>query len=145
MNSRIRPLALRGHTKLAIQRLRRKPQIHHQQLVLDRRLHLASVLIPPAIFVGLFISLWTWKCTMLVLFQNVIIYNPFLPPDARSLKIADFASQCGGIKWREERIQSLDGTEIALCVANIQHGHGSMPPTRVYIMYFQGLFPPLDE
>ncbi|OAA56073.1 hypothetical protein ISF_07671 [Cordyceps fumosorosea ARSEF 2679] len=39
----------------------------------------------------LFIALWCWKCTMLVVFQNTIIYNPFLPPDARRLEIAEAA------------------------------------------------------
>ncbi|PHH70184.1 hypothetical protein CDD80_6174 [Ophiocordyceps camponoti-rufipedis] len=73
---------------------------------------------------------------MLVLFQNVIIYNPFMPPNARSMRIADFARQCGGIQWREERIRSLDGTEIALCVSEMSPH--DVAHTRVYILYFQG-------
>lgn len=98
---------------------------------------------PPAIFTGLFVALWCWKCTMLVLFQNAIIYNPFLPPNARSLRIADFARQCGGVEWREERIESLDRTEIALCVSEVTwRGRAkpdtAAPPTPVYLVYFQG-------
>ncbi|KAK7420175.1 hypothetical protein QQZ08_010531 [Neonectria magnoliae] len=79
---------------------------------------------------------------MMVLCQNMIIYNPFLPPNARSMRIADYAKDCGGILWREERIRSLDGTELALCVSDVS------PPSRpddsgriktpVYILYFQG-------
>ncbi|KAM4058057.1 alpha/beta superfamily hydrolase [Hirsutella rhossiliensis] len=98
---------------------------------------------PPLIFTGLFVTLWCWKCTMLVLFQNAIIYNPFIPPNARSMRISDFARHCGGIQWREERIRSLDGTSIALCInemasleANDPGGAKAKPP--VYILYFQG-------
>ncbi|CAM1510144.1 Fc.00g004790.m01.CDS01 [Cosmosporella sp. VM-42] len=96
---------------------------------------------PPLIFGGLFVALWTWKCLMMVLFQNTIIYNPFLPPNARSMRIAEFARDCGGIEWREERIKSLDGNGIALCVSDLSspnHEDGSVPKTPVYILYFQG-------
>lgn len=113
-----------------------------------RGIHVPAAVAPPLILTGLFVALWTWKCTMLVLFQNTIIYNPFMPPNARSLRIAEFARQCRGIQWREERIRSLDGTEIALCVSDegpgvANHG-GSSSKTPVYILYFQGkraLFP----
>lgn len=72
---------------------------------------------------------------MLVLFQNAIIYNSFIPPDARSMRIADFARQCGAVEWREQRIRSLDGTSIALCVSQLP---SSPAKTAVYILYFQG-------
>ncbi|OAA44622.1 alpha/beta-hydrolase [Beauveria brongniartii RCEF 3172] len=103
-----------------------------------RELHIEPILMPPVIFTGLFIALWCWKCTMLIVFQNVIIYNPFLPPDARRLEIADYASQCRGVAWRQEMIKSLDGTSIALCVSE-KASESSMPSaTPVYILYFQG-------
>lgn len=77
----------------------------------------------------------------MVLFQNAIIYNPFLPPNARSMTIDEVSRGCGRVKWREERIRSLDGTEIALCVTDVP----SVPEpstakgkTPVYILYFQG-------
>lgn len=80
---------------------------------------------------------------MMVLCQNMIIYNPFLPPNARSMRIADYAKDCGGIQWREERIRSLDGTEIALCVSDVlpasDPGIVGRTKTPVYILYFQGL------
>ncbi|UKZ75879.1 hypothetical protein TrVFT333_003575 [Trichoderma virens FT-333] len=80
---------------------------------------------------------------MLVLFQNAIIYNPFLPPNARSMTISEFSRQCGGVEWREDRIKSLDGTEIALCISEIscgdeRGGSPNRPKTPVYILYFQG-------
>ncbi|KFA65592.1 hypothetical protein S40285_04350 [Stachybotrys chlorohalonatus IBT 40285] len=104
-----------------------------------RHLHLAPFVMPPLIFSGLFLALWCWKCAMLVLFQNTIIYNPFLPPNARSMRIADFARECGGLEWREERIQSLDGTNIALCVTEVPpRSQPSATVTPVYILYFQG-------
>lgn len=104
-----------------------------------RPLHIATALMPPLIFTGLFVVLWCWKCTMLVLFQNAIIYNPFLPPNARSMRIAEFARQCGGVRWREERIRSLDGTDIALCLSeSSSRGSNSGAATPVYILYFQG-------
>ena len=95
---------------------------------------------PPLIFTGLFVALWAWKCTMLVLFQNLIIYNPFLPPNARSLRIAEFARQCGGIAWREERMRSLDGTDLALVVTDVasRATETTLPRRSAYILYFQG-------
>ncbi|KAF4964187.1 hypothetical protein FSARC_7884 [Fusarium sarcochroum] len=77
----------------------------------------------------------------MILFQNAIIYNPFLPPNARSMRIDEVSRDCGGVKWREERIKSLDGTEIALCVSDVPSV--SKPSidkakTPVYVLYFQG-------
>jgi uncharacterized protein len=76
----------------------------------------------------------------------MIIYNPFLPPNARRLRIKDYESSCGRIRWREERIKSLDGTEIALCVSEgsksaRKENHATV--RSVYILYLQGtvLFP----
>lgn len=39
-----------------------------------------AVLLPPLAFVGLGCTLWTWKCAMMILFQNKIIYMPGVPP-----------------------------------------------------------------
>ena len=108
------------------------------ELHFRRNLHIAPAVMPPIIFTGLFITLWCWKCTMLIVFQNTIIYNPFLPPDARRLEIADYASQCRGVTWRREMIKSLDGTPIALCISNEASERPSSSVTPVYILYFQG-------
>lgn len=103
-----------------------------------RSINISTVIAPPLIFTGLFFALWTWKCMMLVVFQNMIIYNPFLPPNSRSLTIAEYAKECLGIQWREERIESADGTEIALCVADVARRDVSKAATHAYILYFQG-------
>jgi hypothetical protein len=116
------------------------------------------VLLPPVIFVGLVVGLYTWKSLMLVLFQNKIIYNPGLPPSARSEKIQDYKSQCGGIQWLAQQTRADDGTRIALAVTTVQlskskkGGHSALPTTaevgthatnvdnvaHIYILYFQG-------
>lgn len=113
----------------------------HGQPIQSRQLHWWPVVAPPLILTGLFIGLWCWKCMMLVLCQNMIIYNPFLPPNARSLRIKDYERHCGRIRWREERIKSLDGTEIALCVSEgpQSDAQGKLSQKQsVYILYFQG-------
>jgi len=106
--------------------------------------------LPPLFFFGLLSSLWVWKCLMMIVFQNKIIYMPGMPPNARSERIADYARQCGGIAWEERRIRAADGTDLALCVASVA---ATGPPsstsspataaarraTPVYILYFQGL------
>lgn len=109
----------------------------HVQL---RAFHLHPIVAGPLILTGLFVALWTWKCSMLVIFQNAIIYNPFMPPNARSMRIEEFARECGRVRWREERIRSLDGTEIALCVSqDADDAAARAASTRqVYILYFQG-------
>ena len=109
-----------------------------------RNLNSAPLWMPPLIFSGLLVGLWTWKCMMMVAFQNMIIYNPFLPPNSRSMRIAEFQKQCGGIEWREMRIKSLDDTEIALCIADGMSSKlpkDAVPKKSVYILYFQG---PID-
>ncbi|CAG7558484.1 unnamed protein product [Fusarium equiseti] len=76
----------------------------------------------------------------MVLFQNAIIYNPFLPPNARSMTIDEVSRDCGRIKWREERIKSMDGTEIALCVADVPSvpESSTAKAAHAYVLYFQG-------
>ncbi|CAG8948880.1 hypothetical protein HYFRA_00002004 [Hymenoscyphus fraxineus] len=104
-----------------------------------RRIHTA--LVPPIVFGSLVVTLWTWKCLMMILFQNKIIYMPGLPPNARRERIEDYKNQCGGVVWREEKIKSLDGTRISLCIAGVEHGGNTLtnsPLKTVYILYFQG-------
>ncbi|KAL8894597.1 MAG: hypothetical protein Q9192_004190 [Flavoplaca navasiana] len=65
---------------------------------------------------------------------------PSVPPFSRSERIEDYANQCGGITWKEERIMAADGVEIALAVASV---NGIKEETRkeashVAIVYFQG-------
>lgn len=78
---------------------------------------------------------------MLIAFQNKIIYMPGLPPNARWEKIEDYAKQCAGIQWREERTRAADGKDLALCVSDIDLGQPSKAAkdrSACYILYFQG-------
>ncbi|KAK0302319.1 hypothetical protein LTR01_008836 [Friedmanniomyces endolithicus] len=101
---------------------------------------LPAVLIPPVIFTGLFVALWTYKCLMTVVFQEKIIYMPYMPPFARSEKIADYAASCRPVEWREERIRSIDGTKISLCVGSIPDARLGPPDVgnEIVICYLQG-------
>ncbi|GAB7366588.1 hypothetical protein MBLNU230_g8574t1 [Neophaeotheca triangularis] len=56
---------------------------------------------------------------MTVIFQEKIIYMPYMPPFTRSEKVADYAQACAPVEWREESIRSSDGTKIAVCVGEI--------------------------
>ncbi|KAK6820888.1 Alpha/Beta hydrolase protein [Apiospora arundinis] len=105
-----------------------------------RAFHLEGLALAPVVFSGLFVALWTWKCCMLVTFQNKIIYMPGLPPNARWERIEDYASQCAGIKWREERTRSRDGKDLALCVTDLRLGaeRKGGETVNIYILYFQG-------
>ncbi|KAI5917876.1 Alpha/Beta hydrolase protein [Camillea tinctor] len=111
-------------------------------LTCRRYLQTQGLLLAPVVFGGLFISLWTWKCFMMVVFQNKIIYMPGLPPNARWEKIQDYANRLGGIHWREERIRARDGTDLALAVTDLDLGQSRNTSTRpdavFYILYFQG-------
>lgn len=112
-----------------------------------RFLHLPTPLAPPLIFTALLIALWSYKCVMLVLFQNRIIYMPSMPPFSRSERIADYTPQCRPVVWREERISAEDGTGLAIAVGEVAvrgEGKGDAPASergegrRVVICYFQG-------
>lgn len=105
---------------------------------------LPSVLVPPVVFVGLVLTLWFYKCCMMVLFQNKIIYMPSVPPFSRREKIADYARACRPVVWEETGIRSLDGTRIALCVGRIAASEGAAwargddRRRQLVILYFQG-------
>jgi hypothetical protein len=121
-----------------LQDLKSKAGFHQSQY---HAVALTSILLPPVVFSGLLFALWTWKCFMMVMFQNKIIYMPGIPPNARRETISDYSRQCLGIKWQEERTQAIDGTEIVMAVASIgddqeQANVRCSAPT--YILYFQG-------
>ena len=141
--SRAFPMAWRRHTCRAMLRhsgvcsiLKMEARGYGER---SRLFHVHAALMPPAIFAGLFVTLWCWKCTMLVLFQNMIIYNPYLPPNARGLRISEYSRQCGGIEWREKTMRSLDGTQLSLCVSDIETSSACQNSrTPVYVLYMQG-------
>lgn len=118
----------------------------------SRCIHLEPFLMPPVYFTGLLGALWLWKCLMLVVFQNKIIYMPGMPPNARRETIADYASQCGGVQWEVRRTRAFDGIDLALAVASVSSqsrtgrseilsGEKGGKDGHVYILYFQGLVP----
>jgi pimeloyl-ACP methyl ester carboxylesterase len=59
---------------------------------------------------------------MTVIFQDKIIYLPYLPPFARYEKLDDYAAVCRPVQWEQQTIVSLDGTKLAICVGSIASG-----------------------
>lgn len=103
----------------------------------------SAILLPPAIFLGLAVSLWFYKCLMMVIFQDKIIYMPGIPLFARAERLVDYAQTCWPVVWREKRIVVDDGTEIALCIGDMDSqdpASASQASTarHVIILYFQG-------
>ncbi|KAL4912715.1 Alpha/Beta hydrolase protein [Aspergillus aurantiobrunneus] len=101
---------------------------------------LPPVLIPPAIFLGLLLALWTWKCFWIVVLQDKLLYLSWLPPLSRSESISDYEGEFRGVKWTERSMRSLDGTRLAVC-----EGRVSLDPPQsgrlkrlVIVCYFQG-------
>jgi fermentation-respiration switch protein FrsA (DUF1100 family) len=100
---------------------------------------LPTILVPPVVFTGLLIALWTYKIVMTVVFQEKILYMSYMPPQTRSEIIEDYAATCRPVQWEEVRIKSLDGTNISLGVGSIPSTAMSKAPTReIVICYFQG-------
>ncbi|CAJ2500570.1 Uu.00g034230.m01.CDS01 [Anthostomella pinea] len=142
-------LSFRGASGMATRRIRQvviapsrlstTPRVN--TLTCRRNLHVEGLMLAPVVFGGLFVGLWTWKCFMMVVFQNKIIYMPGLPPNSRLETIKDYADRCGGIQWREEITHAADGTDLALCVAEIDLGKTrdqAKPDASFYVLYFQG-------
>ncbi|KAK8180818.1 Alpha/Beta hydrolase protein [Phyllosticta citribraziliensis] len=104
---------------------------------------LHPVFIPPTVFLMCFLGLWSYKIIMTIVFQNKIIYMPYMPPFARSETMEDYAKLCRPVEWQETSIRSLDGTKIALCAGEIHYGNIQEAPEehrqkRTVIIYFQG-------
>lgn len=84
---------------------------------------------------------------MMVLFQNKIIYMPSMPPFARRETIATYEVGCRPVVWREERVESGDGVEVALAIGEVagegregREGVGGMEGrgSNIVVVYFQG-------
>ncbi|KGO58921.1 hypothetical protein PEX1_090190 [Penicillium expansum] len=117
-----------------------------------------SFAVPPLMFIGLLLGLWTWKCFWIIIMQNKLLYLSWLPPFTRSEVISDYKAECRPVQWEEKQIRSLDGTKLAICegqipvprkehesvsnTAALQNKHLAKPiPKRknsVVICYFQG-------
>lgn len=96
------------------------------------------MLLPPAVFSGLLVTLWAYKCLMMIIFQNKIIYMPSVPPFARSEKVSDYAVSCRPVVWTEHGLRASDGTSLKLLEGVIPHPTPSQPRQRVVVLYFQG-------
>jgi uncharacterized protein len=122
-------------------RLPARPWPGPRQVILGRRHFglevIPGVLLPPVVFGGLLVTLWTYKCMMMVIFQNKIIYMPSVPPFSRSEKVEDYAAQCRPVEWVEHDLKAADGTKLKLL-----EGSSSIVSTesskRVVLVYFQG-------
>jgi hypothetical protein len=103
--------------------------------------HVSTLLTPVMVYLGLFSALWTYKCIMLVIFQNKIIYMPYFPPFSRSERIQDYSQACKGVCWNEKHIRSSDRTRISLCIGSTsddKHYSAHHPRSHVIILYLQG-------
>lgn len=100
-----------------------------------------TVLLPPVVFTGLLITLWTYKCLMMIIFQNKIIYMPGMPPFSRSEKVEDYANGCKPVSWTEHSTKSGDGTRLKMLEGKIPYQEdvkGSPSRRHVVVVYFQG-------
>lgn len=105
-----------------------------------------SILVPPLMFLGLLVGLWTWKCFWIIVMQNKLLYLTWLPPFTRSELISDYQGECRPVQWEEKQIRSLDGTKLAICEGRIpvdasknqKQVPGSPRKKSVVICYFQG-------
>ncbi|KAJ5843997.1 uncharacterized protein N7525_001738 [Penicillium rubens] len=78
-----------------------------------------SIAVPPLMFIGLLLGLWTWKCFWIIVMQNKLLYLSWLPPFTRSETISDYRAECRPVQWEEKQIRSLDGTKLAVCEGHI--------------------------
>lgn len=100
--------------------------------------HLQSAFWPPLLVVNLLVALWAYKvcdkemrlntvqCLTLIIFQNKLIYLPYLPLGARKETIQEYESQLLGFDWTTTKVKTRDGRKLSTCVAEIRlvHVHG---------------------
>ena len=99
---------------------------------------ISPIILAPTVFGGLVVTLWTYKCLMMVIFQNKIIYMPSIPPFSRSEKLSDYAIQCRPVIWREVDIKACDGTKLKLLEGRIPFETGITKSRTTVVVYFQG-------
>jgi pimeloyl-ACP methyl ester carboxylesterase len=75
---------------------------------------------------------------MTIIGQNKIIYMPYMPPFTRSEEMADYVDLCKPVEWRLEKIRSLDGTKLAICVGHIAGPEKEKPIRHIVIVHFHG-------
>ena len=102
---------------------------------------LIQFITPPCVFAGLVTTLWFYKCMMLIIFQNKIIYMPSIPPFSRSEKLSDYQYLCKSVNWQQHYIKSLDGVKIAFLIGEVNGDLTKLSrkyQRRNFIVYFQG-------
>lgn len=105
-------------------------------------MHVPNLLLPPVVFTGLLVALYTWKSFMMVSFQNKIIYMPYMPPNARQEKISDYQDSLCGVQWDEYKTRAADKTKLTLAMATVASGGDEADSSvshHVYILYLQGV------
>ncbi|KAF8437039.1 hypothetical protein BGX38DRAFT_1098852 [Terfezia claveryi] len=121
--------------------------MQRRKLSIDVLSRIHPVILSPLVFAGLLITLWFYKCLMMIIFQNKIIYMPGVPLGARRERIDDYAGMCSGIKWKEVQIPTSDGHLLRGAVAEVtvrneitrELGAAGKPyRRRVIVVYFQG-------
>lgn len=103
---------------------------------------LSGFLLPPVLFVGLGVTLWTQKCIMMILFQNKIIYMPSIPPLSKFETADDYAAECRPVRWTEDSLVTKDRVHISLLLGEMPDEATKTPPEEVehvVVLYFQGL------
>lgn len=121
-----------------------------RKLLLKQPLHLRTLdtmssiqalppyFLAPTVFVGLFLTLWVYKCITLVAFQEKIIYMPYIPPFARRERVEDYVKERRGVVWREIEVRSADGVRLGGCVGEVGTRGAARKGRRVVICYFHG-------
>ena len=99
---------------------------------------LLTILTPPAILAGLGLTLWAYKCLMMVIFQNKIIYMPSVPPFSRREKVEDYEGSCKPFQWRHESLRSSDGTRLSACISETSAASAVSGHNVIHLLYFQG-------
>lgn len=107
-----------------------------------------QLFVPPAMFVGMLLTLWAWKCFWIIVMQDRLMYMSWMPPFSRSENMDDYEIECRPVQWQESYFRSLDGTKLAICIGTIPQrvSSPSLLPSpsleqrkrHVVICYFQG-------
>ena len=62
----------------------------------------------------------TVQCIMMIIFQNKLIYLPYIPYGARKETIQDYTPQLLGLDWTTSEVRTRDGKKLSTCVAEIR-------------------------
>ncbi|KAJ5319551.1 uncharacterized protein N7506_012255 [Penicillium brevicompactum] len=133
-------VARSGRCLIGIREQRRTPAVQYARTRGLATAAIPSFLVPPMMFVGLLVGLWTWKCFWIIAMQNKLLYLTWLPPFTRSEVISDYEAECKPVRWEEKQIRSLDGTKLAICQGRISvpRNEGKSPTSRNAVHEYQG-------